>query len=97
MAIEYKTNWDAKWCDILNKEVPPLLKDVRFEKWESQLDVEGIEGNTYTIPGQKFVKLILTGDEKEYFVLLLKHGKVLDDNFPNLVRKFIYDNLGHKL
>ena len=43
MAIEYETNWDAKWCDILNKEVPPLLKDVRFEQWESQLDVKGAD------------------------------------------------------
>ncbi len=97
MGIEYKTEWDAKWCDILNKEVPQILKEIKFDVWESELNFIGQDGDTHKIAGQKFVKLILTGSEKEYFVLMLKHGKVLDDNFPDLVRKFIYDNLGHKL
>lgn len=97
MSIEYKTNWDAKWCDILNKEVPSILKDVKFEEWESKLNVANSGGGTYKITGQKYIKLILTSDKKEHFVLLLKHGNVLDDNFPNLVREFIYVNLGHRL
>ena len=97
MSTEYKTNWNATWCEILNKEVPKILKEIKFDTWESELTVVGYSGDIYKIPGQKFIKIVLTGDKKEYFVLMLKHGKILDDNFPDLVRQFIYDNLGHRL
>jgi hypothetical protein len=92
LAIEYKTNWDAKWCDSLNEQVPTILADIKFDVWQSELNVSAA-GCTYKIPGQKFIKIILTGNEKEYFVLSLKHGYVFDEKFPDIVRRFIRQNL----
>lgn len=94
MATEYKTNWDASWVDILNTDVPAIINDIKFEVWESKLEIPSSNGESFPIKGQEFIKIIITCDDKEFFVKALK-GITLGNNFPNILQLFIQQNLGH--
>jgi len=93
MAQEFKTDWDAAWAETLNKEVPAILKDIHFDTWASELSME-CNGKTYYFKGAEFIKIVVAGDKKEYFIKALK-GDVLNDDFPLMVQIFIRDNLGY--
>lgn len=96
MAIEYKTQWHVSWLEKLNQELPKILNNVKFDSYQSELSFCGHDGTKHTINGQKFLKIIITCDEKEVFVQILK-GNKLEKNFPELLRVFIYTNLEYDI
>lgn len=96
MAIEYKTQWHVSWLKKLNQDLPKILNNVKFDIWQSELSFRDHDGIKHTINGQKFLKIIITCDEKEVFVQTLKGNKI-EKNFPELLQAFIYTNLEYDI
>lgn len=96
MAIEYKTQWHVSWLKKLNQDLPKILNNVKFESYQSELSFHDHAGIQHTINGQKFLKIIITCDEKEVFVQTLKGNKI-EENFPDLLRAFIYTNFEYDI
>ena len=96
------TPWDASWLDLINENVVPKLKGIRFEKHVEEIKIEGHDayGNpngTYKIfYGQSLIKIIIEADA-EYFKNELKTGGFDNWTFLAKLESFIVHNFKYPL
>lgn len=90
---EIKTRWDIGWLDFLNESVAPLIKDVRFETYQTMLNVEVVRGgqdHSFKVPGQQHIKIVISMNSK-YFLQELKTGKLDEDQLIKTLHDLVID------
>ena len=90
----YIVPWNPTKVDEINHRLPEILSDVWLELEPTKFKMKSaIGGEDFEINGAPMVKIIVDVDDKDSFVVKLKGGNDIGENFPHQLRAFIAENL----
>ena len=108
MTIIVQTRWRVEhWFDMLKEEVEPHFKNITFEESDYVTLRWNTETKAHDIPEvtDYVVQIVVEDDffEKQNFVSILKDGSTvtgstkLKRDLVNGIKKWVYDNIGHRM
>jgi len=97
--VRIETHWPAAWVNILIRDMGPLLKNIKFSEYETELQI-----HTYTkdpevrstVPGMAMVRITINANA-EFFRDTLKMGSLPERRVVYSLQSLAYNEFGYDL